>query len=286
MRHAYLILAHNEFEVTKRLLQSIDDERNDIYIHFDRKLGILPDFKVEYANLFYLKDRVDVCWGDISVVEAEYKLFELASKNKYEYYHLLSGVDLPLKSQDQIHNFFNKHRGKEFIGFSQYDYSLEVARKVNYIHLFAKNFRHDGSMKSLFRKVVRAAYLNFQIFFNIKRNSKIQFKKGTQWVSITNNFVNELLRQKNDVLKIYNSTFCADEIYKQTVCWNSSFKNNVYNGIDEALGCQRAIGWKDGVLYDWLNKDYEKLIGSDLIFARKFNSKNLEIVDNLIRRTL
>ena len=38
MKHAYLILAHNEFVILERLIQSIDDERNDIYIHFDGKL--------------------------------------------------------------------------------------------------------------------------------------------------------------------------------------------------------------------------------------------------------
>ncbi|UVV53809.1 hypothetical protein NXY15_04150 [Bacteroides thetaiotaomicron] len=46
MKHAYLIIAHNEFEILKRLIQALDDERNDIYIHFDRKaesLSGLPD---------------------------------------------------------------------------------------------------------------------------------------------------------------------------------------------------------------------------------------------------
>ena len=37
MKHAYLIIAHNEFEIQKRLIQALDDERNDIYIHFDTR---------------------------------------------------------------------------------------------------------------------------------------------------------------------------------------------------------------------------------------------------------
>ena len=44
MKHAYLILAHNEFVILERLIQSIDDERNDIYIHFDGKLKIIRSF--------------------------------------------------------------------------------------------------------------------------------------------------------------------------------------------------------------------------------------------------
>ena len=45
-------------------------------------------------------------WGDVSVIEAEFRLFEeAANKDKYAYYHLLSGVDMPLKSQNEIHAF-------------------------------------------------------------------------------------------------------------------------------------------------------------------------------------
>ncbi len=37
MRHAFLILAHNEFQILRILLSMLDDERNDIYLHIDKK---------------------------------------------------------------------------------------------------------------------------------------------------------------------------------------------------------------------------------------------------------
>ena len=46
MKHAYLILVHNDFEILGQLIRAIDDERNDIYIHFDLEsssLSGLPD---------------------------------------------------------------------------------------------------------------------------------------------------------------------------------------------------------------------------------------------------
>ena len=55
MKHAYLIIAHNEFEILKRLIQALDDERNDIYIHFDRKLNHYPDCRTSYAKLTFLE---------------------------------------------------------------------------------------------------------------------------------------------------------------------------------------------------------------------------------------
>ena len=35
MKHAYLIIAHNEPNILKTLLLMLDDERNDVYLHVD-----------------------------------------------------------------------------------------------------------------------------------------------------------------------------------------------------------------------------------------------------------
>ena len=51
-RHAYLILAHKNFGQLRKLLALLDDPRNDIFVHVDRKatgrppstsrLGMMP----------------------------------------------------------------------------------------------------------------------------------------------------------------------------------------------------------------------------------------------------
>src|SRR5699024_9194944 len=141
-KHAYLIIAHHEFEVLSRLLLSIDDERNDIYIHFDKKVKSIPSIQVNNANLFILKDRVDVRWGDVSQIVCEFLLLkESYSNGSYQYYHSLSGVDMPLKSQNEIHDFFTRNLGKEFIGFTQGNIEKEIDRKVRRIHLFPTSFK-------------------------------------------------------------------------------------------------------------------------------------------------
>jgi hypothetical protein len=278
---------HNEFEILSRLIMALDDSRNDIYIHFDRKLIECPSVETKNAGLFILKNRVDVRWGDISVVKAEYALFKEAfQRGKYAYFHLLSGVDLPLKSQDEIHKFFAEHAGKEFIGFSQYDYTEEVDRKVRRIHLFAKYFRSTGSLADMARKVVRAAFLRIQFLLHIRINKQELFKKGTQWISVTENFVRYLLSEKHEVLSMYRNTFCSDEIFAQTLCWNSIFRERIYNLEDEAKGCMRKIGWRDGQLFDWTNADYDELMQADAVYARKFNSANMDVVEKIASRVI
>lgn len=283
-RHAYLILAHNEFLILETLVRILDDVRNDIYIHFDHKVQIIPSIKTQFSNLYIIEDRVNVSWGDVTVVEAEYRLFEYSFQNaEYAYYHLISGVDLPLKSQDEIHTFFHNNKGKEFIGISTYDYQKEVDRKVNYYHVFSKDFRKDNSISNKVKAILRAIYLRIQMRLGLRRYPKILFKKGTQWVSITHEFVRELVSQKRQILKMYTHTFCADEIYKQTICWNSHLRDKIFCTTDESVGCMRLIGWHDGQLKDWTDDDVNKVINSESLFARKFNSKNLNIVNSILK---
>ena len=85
-KHAFLILAHNEFEILRLLVSRLDDSRNDIFIHFDKKVEVLPEINVKEACLTILQDRKDVRWGGFNMVEAEYALFEEAfSKGPYQY---------------------------------------------------------------------------------------------------------------------------------------------------------------------------------------------------------
>ncbi|PUB28504.1 core-2/I-Branching enzyme [Elizabethkingia sp. YR214] len=280
MKHAYLIIAHNDFNILKNLLLCLDDERNDIYIHFDKKVSCIPSLHMEYAKLYILDERVDVRWGDVSQIKTEFKLFEAASeKGPYVYYHMLSGVDLPLKSQDTIHDFFNEHLGKEFIGFTQGNILDEIDRKVNNYHLFTKFFRTNNNY---FYRAIRALALRLQYLINFKRDKNIVYKKGTSWVSVTDRFVKFLLPHYEKILKRYKYTFCGDEIFLHTLCWNSPFRNKVFNSTNEAEGCQRMIGWKNGVLYDWEEKDFEYLANSHLLFARKFSSANIKLVNRLL----
>lgn len=44
-KHAYLIIAHNDFEILENLIILLDDMRNDIYIHIDVKV---KKFDFEY----------------------------------------------------------------------------------------------------------------------------------------------------------------------------------------------------------------------------------------------
>lgn len=101
-----------------------------------------------------------------------------------------------------------------------------------------------------------------------------QIKYGSNWVSITNGLVAELLKQKEKIIKVFSCTNCADELFVQTVAYNCGFKSNIYCPEDGMTGNVRFIDWtrgKNGNPYTFRNEDYQSLQMSKDLFARKFS---------------
>ena len=284
MKHAYLILAHNEPELLSLLVERLDDVRNDIYIHFDRKLSVLPDIKTLHAGLYILKDRVDVRWADVSMIEAEYKLFHAVvdSGCQYSRHHLISGVDLPLKNQDYIHSFFAQHQGKEFVGLHQRPMNSHADRALHYWHPFTRSFRGSGCVFAI-KRILRYLVVQTQVLLGIRRNTTIPFHKGGQWVSITRGLIDYLLEQEERAFTIFSRTFGADEYFVPTLIWDTPFMERLFDATDESRGAMRYIGWRaDGQLIDFTPQDLPALQQTEYLFARKFNSRDKVFLQEIL----
>ena len=280
MKHAYLILAHTEFGLLQTLVNCLDDARNDIFVHIDKKVKQLPSLHVACAGLHLLDRRIDIRWGDYSMVEAELALFEAAaSQGVYGYYHLLSGVDLPLRSQDEIHAFFEAHQGKEFVGYLLLEMTPDLVRRMQRWHIFPRHFSRKRNGYS----IIRAMFLRMQEVAGIMRNRNVEFRKGAQWVSVTDALVRHLLEQRSWIEKTFTHTFIPDECVMQTVVWNSPFRNRIFDLESEEKGCQRRIGWRNDELYDWSAADYDTLVSSGALFARKFNSQDSVFIERIVQ---
>lgn len=275
MKHAYLIIAHNDFNLLRHLVKSIDDKRNDIFIHIDKKNEDIPSIVTEKSNLYFLNNRIDARWGDYSLVEAELALFEASYESgDYSYYHLVSGVDLPIKSQDYIHSFCENNNGKEFIGFANNVSADELEWRTQHYFIFSRNFKS----KNLFIRVLRAIFVKLQDIFRYKRFSG-QIKKGSQWCTISCDFVDYILQNKKKIYELFHNTYCPDEMFIQTLCWNSDFRNKVFDLADEFSGCRRFIKWDSGELKPLQVSDIFEMRASDAWFARKFSSSDKMLME-------
>lgn len=284
VKHAFLIIAHDQFELLKILIKMLDDERNDIFIHIDSKVKDF-DFneflKLPQFSRIYFTDRISVTWGDFSQVKAELILLSKAvenenDENSYSYFHLLSGADLPIKTNDEIHKFFDENAGKEFIHFSSNEPSSSAQSRIRYYHIFRKK-------RNLFYKILAQIALKVQKALGVNRLKKnhLIVQKGTNWFSITHDFANYVVSKRNEIEKIFRYSYCCDEVFLQTMLVNSDFKNSLYmpDCNNDQLACARYIDWDRGNPYIFRTVDFEDLISSPAMFARKFSMEtNKEIV--------
>lgn len=173
-KHAYLIIAHNNFEILEKTLKIWDDEKNDFYIHIDKKVKNF-DFEkfksITKKSKTIFTERINVKWGHSSQIDCELLLLKLSSKNNYSYYHLLSGVDMPIKSKEEIYNFFEKNFGKEFIHTSIINNESELNDRYYYYHLFPYCSRSPYKyiievIEKVFLKLQKIKILNFSMELN------------------------------------------------------------------------------------------------------------------------
>ena len=273
-KHAYLIMAHSDPEHLYKLIKVLDDERNDIFIHIDGKQDIskFQHISSERSKLEFLKDRVDVFWGDPSQIDAEYALFHCVKDRTYSRIHLISGSDYPLKSQDTIHEFFDKHKNEEFLYFEdEKKLKPELRKKMRLYNFFLHHISYPNKSIATFCNFIRRVLLFIQMCIGVNRHYTMDIlKKGSNWTSMTQAFVEELLKHEKEVKKQYRYTHCSDEIYKQTIAWNTKFRDKI-----SPLGNLRLIDFSRGngkSPYTFQLEDLEMLKKSEAIFARKFSS--------------
>lgn len=282
MKHAYLIIAHNNFGLLQQLISLIDDERNDIFVHIDLKAGDLPILETKKSKLYFTDKRLDTRWMDESLIETELILFEKASQtDTYQYYHLISGADLPIKTQDYIHETCEKLNGKEFVGYVSTKPNESLVKKY---HLFTRHYRLNNIFAKIWWKGLRLICESFvNTFFHKKSNGQI-IKKGCEWVSITDEFCRHLVKRKDIILKYYKYTRSCDEVFLQTELWNSPFRKNIYDINDEYHSCMRCIDWTRGMPYTWREGDLDELMSSDAFFARKFSPEHSGIIKQIVKK--
>lgn len=274
-KHAYLIMVHKNTYVLDKMLELIDDERNDIYIHIDKKS---KDFNkenilniVKKSKLYFL-DSEDVNWAAYSMVNVEIRLMEKANKNqRYMYYHLLSGNDMPLVSQDVIHNEMDKDSSIEYVSIGG---NTDTWSKYYYFLTETPLYRTNKIIKG----ISRIALVLPQKLLKVDRwkNTGYVSKWAYQWFSLTNKSVEYILKNEKFIIKHFKNTHSPDETFLATMLYNSNDFNK------KVRPSKRNIQFKDGKPTVLKLKDFDRLIQSGDFFARKFDENiDKEIIDKI-----
>ena len=284
-KHAYLIMAHTQPELLKKLLKMLDNERNDIYLHIDSKAKDYPLDEIAAVlqkSKCIFTERTDVKWGSYSQIHCEMILLKEAVKTEHAYYHLLSGMDLPIKSQEQIFAFFEKYNGLEFVDEDGAAISEAALSRVKYTHKF---YGKAGSVKD----ILGALSVKGQKLLGVDKTQKygnIIFQKGRNWFSITHGLAKLVVEKEDWIQEVFGQSVCGDELFLQTVARNSEYAEKICNpNTMPEVPDTRYIDWKRGSNnnpYVFRKDDFEELKNALGLFARKFDlNVDKKIVEKL-----
>lgn len=290
-KYAYLIICHRSDASLRYLLKSIDDERNDIYVHVDAKAKDFDFDKVKasvvHSELHFTR-RINVTWGGYSQPEAELILLEAATqKREYAFYHFLSGNDMCIKSQEEIHRFFNQHPGKLFLTFCGEDWNRKAEERVKYYHI------EHGRNAAL--KALNVISLGIQKIAGVNRLKHVdmQIVGGSNWCSLPHDFAMYLLEHRDVIHRIFHHSVCSDELFVHTMAYNSEYKDRIYrlkisqrnddSDPDMFAANQRYIDWNRGKPYIFGEDDFDELMKVEYCFARKLAETD---TNHLMRKIL
>lgn len=281
MKIACLILAHKNPVQLNELIEILDCNEIDFYIHLDKKVKKKNfDSFEEKNNVFFIENRVSVSWATFSLVQATINsLREIIIKQKYDYINFISGQDHPIKSKTDIVQFLKDNNGTEFITTIPFSKSnewwIENERRV-----FKYNFQN---WKIPFKYKIQRLV---NIITPKRENPNGYIISGNaQWFCITTNcakYIINTIDTNKKLVTFFKYVWGADEFFFSTIVYNSPFKQKTKENLTYVEWVLPHNGHPKTLMID----DFEKIMASDKFFARKFDNNIDQSIINKIKNKI
>ncbi len=286
MELAYIISAYKHPQQLIRLIHRLSGNATSFFVHVDKKTEdrihreMVNGLSGQPNVRFLRRHRCD--WGGFGHVAATLEGIAeiLGSRTSFDYAILLTGQDYPIKPNRQIAAFFETHKGKPFLEFFSLPTDAWENRGVvsGMDRIEAWHWR-IGKRHVWFPPSPR---------FPIRRRFPAGFRPfgGSSYWCLPREcieYVHQLTTENRRFTRFFKHVDVPDEIFFQTIVLNSPFQGMAVNDN------LRYIDWKDpnggspGIL---LKSDFESLLASPKLFARKFDvgvdAEVLELIDQRI----
>lgn len=283
---AFLLMTKDINEEFLNLVKALDSDKHTIFIHIDRKSGDFNEDVVKnslrYSTAVFVP-RVDVTWGGFSIVKAELSLMRVANDyGKFNHFHLLSGEDFPVKSNEQIDNYFENHPDVNYLEISQRIPEQNQDRfRLRYQQYHFLQDKFIGQRHNIF-KYIDFASCYLQRFLGIDRTRHIKIQSGAQWFSLNQKLIRYIVEHEKWIIKHFKNTYCPDETFIQTLIADTEYMQTLYNSGQENLRFVEFY-WKakHNLTPRYLNvRDIHLIDNKKYFFARKFSK---EVSDVFLR---
>lgn len=272
--HAFMIGAYQYPNYLESLIDSLDGEHTNIYIHVNdrNKKDFLPlIIKMSSKKNVFFVDSLKINWGGRGLLMASRIMLNAALKDKRnEFFHLLSGQDALIKPIEELYKFFNNNNNN-YLSISEGPISVDKPHPcldwIKYYHTYdLLNYRGF-----FINKIVEKVFVCFQKLFGIRRDipySKLY--KGSGWYSINRNAALILQKALNDEFAVgkWKYSFATEEMFPHTVLYNV---NEDLKFVNNDL---RFVVWdyKNKLLPATLDESYfDEIRKSGNFFCRKID---------------
>lgn len=302
MKHAFLIIAHNNWNQLKKVMSAYDSKTCDFYIHINSMVKIEDsDFKsfqvaTKYSKVYFV-ERIPIVWGEYGILKASLLLLQDAFANKYDYYHLVTGSDLPLAKVNEFDKFFiehqykNKSNGKYRTNYVSVSVpSRKIASRVEQYNFFVRYWRNSNKYLRKLATSSSTFLCILQRCFGVNRVRHTGWKlyTGSSWWSISHEFAKKYIENHDEIYKQYHlMTFAADEFAIQTLIMNSDFRDSLFEPKDNISANLRLLDFSRGNGYGsphiYSIEDLPEIRGTKNLIARKFDETyDKEIVKQVL----
>lgn len=260
----------------QRLIAALDSEHADFYIHIDRRVKdvdtarLLGAMKKSKGRIFR---KYKLSWGADTQVRCEMLLLGEALKAGYDCYHLLSGMDVPLKTRTQIEAFFEE-TDESFIEFVKHA-DTEAPERARYYYplqnLIGRPKKNAGLWYATLDQI-SYELVKIQKLLRMDRTKDAPFVycRGSQWFSISHELAAYVVENEKTVRRYFYHALAPDEMVMQCMAMMSPCRDRVVRSN------LRLIDWvrteHDGCSpHTFTMADWDMLTQSDKLFARKFD---------------
>ena len=287
MKHGVLILAHQYPDHLTDLIRCFDEDFY-FYIHIDKKSRFTNsdiDALRKIPCVQFVSQELRILWGGFNHLNCILLLVKEALKrDDLEYFHVISGQDYLIKPVSYIKKIF-ENNSAEYIDYFEVlssKWESEWMKRISYY-----GFYEIFNSKSFLGNKIITVIIVLQRILGFSRalpNQKLY--GGSGWWSLSRTSVEYVMnytKRDPSLLKRLRFTFCADEIYFQTILMNSPLKDKIVNNN------LRFIDWtkRNGNFPANLDEsDFQSLADSDKIFARKFEFPVSEKLKQMIKENL
>jgi len=278
MKIAVLVQCHKNPEQINRMLCAMRHPAITFFVHVDKKSSIGEKI-LQGEDIVMLPDeyRVDVQWSRISQVDATLNLLNFARRMEgYDFYWVCSGQDFPIKSPAYIVRWFEEHENNDFLElFSSANYGLN--QENNYDKRNAINFPEWMLGRKQWQRIVKRLYIEltggYNKTFSISRRKPVDglnFYFGSSWICLSKrtwDWMGDYLQVHPEYYAYFKNCNCPDESFFQTLVMNSPY-------ADQRMDYLHYVEWPEGMNNPKIltMDDYHKLMDSEKLMARKFDS--------------